>query len=239
MLKIKRIAAVLLCLVIISGCFMLPAGAATNGAIQPFAIITALSINVRDKAGTDGNRIGGLTMGKQVDVYDSVNAGDSVWYKINYNGNDGYIDASNAVLVKNIGMVTAGAVNVRSEPSKTSSRVGEVDFGDEVYICDIVKADGETWYKIYVVLGYAYVVANYVDIMTMPVSDVRATWNNDTVLKVVGHNIPKGYTLTTLPCCHHAGGQFGQTGTSGQDGQADNTLANTETTSQAGGRINQ
>ena len=195
MSKVKRIAAVLLCLVMITGCFMIPGSAATNGAIQPFAIITALSINVRDKAGTDGNRIGGLTIGKEVDVYDTVTSGDSIWYKIKYDGKDGYIDGSNAVLVKNIGMVNAGAVNVRTEPSKSATRVTELTLGDEVYICDTVKADGETWYKIYAVLGYAYVMANYVSIMTMPVSDVSATWNNDIILKVVGHNIPAGYTL--------------------------------------------
>lgn len=196
MSKIRKIAAVLLCLVIISGCFMIPGSAAANGAIQPFAIVTGISINVRDKAGTDGSRIGGLTIGKEVDVYDTVTSGDSIWYKIKYDGKDGYIDGSNAVLVKNIGMVNSGAVNIRTEPSKTATRVTEATLGDELYICDTVKADGDTWYKIYAVLGYAYVMANYVSIMTMPVSDVNATWNNDIILKVVGHNIPAGYTVS-------------------------------------------
>lgn len=48
-------------------------------------------LNVREGAGTDKKIIGGLTRGKTIKVLDTEEVNNQLWYKIKYNGKDGYV----------------------------------------------------------------------------------------------------------------------------------------------------
>ena len=193
----RKIIALLLAVLTVTGLFAFTASAEPDIDNKP-AVITAGSINVREGPGEDYQRIGGLTFGKMVFVTDSVAADGKVWYKINYEGAPGYILSTYVSLIKDIGMITAGSVNVRQEASESSARVGGMTFGTAVWILSETKSGSDTWYKIIFNEDTAYVKANYVGIMSMPAgSEVKATYKNDITLNAFCRNVPKDYQVIT------------------------------------------
>ncbi|NJP37432.1 SH3 domain-containing protein [Alkalicoccus luteus] len=126
--------------------------------------ITASSLNVRSGPSTSNRIVGSLSRGDKVDLQEK--SGD--WYKIS----SGYIHSSfvntegsgpssggsapEAATTK--GEVTANSLNVRSEPSTSSSIVGSLTRGTQV---DIHEQNGN-WYTIKRGNGWAYVHASYV-----------------------------------------------------------------------------
>ncbi len=53
--------------------------------------VTASALNVRAAAGTSNRIIGSLSRGTQVEILGNTEVGGKTWYKIDYNGSDGYI----------------------------------------------------------------------------------------------------------------------------------------------------
>lgn len=193
----RKTVALLLAVLSVFGLLAVNAGADLEAVGKP-AVITAGSINVREGPGEDYQRIGGLTFGKMVFVTDSVAADGKVWYKINYEGATAYILSSTAELIKDIGMITAGSVNLRQEASESSARVGGMTFGSAVWIIGETKSGSDTWYKIRFNDGYAYVKSNYAGIMSLPAaSSVNATYKNDITVCAYCKNVPKGYQVIT------------------------------------------
>lgn len=53
--------------------------------------VTASALNVRSAAGTSNRIIGSLSRGTQVEILGNTEVGGKTWYKIDYNGSNGYI----------------------------------------------------------------------------------------------------------------------------------------------------
>lgn len=197
----RKIIALLLALLTVSGLFAFHAGAGLDVDNKP-AIIIGGAVNVRENPGEDSQRIGGLTYGKMVFVTDTVTADGKIWYKINYEGANGYILSTYAALLKDIGMVNAGAVNIRKEASESSERIAGLSYGKPVWIIGEVKNGSDTWYKFLYKDGdtytNAYIKSNYVGIMALPESfSAKATYKNDITVCAYYRNVPVGYQVIT------------------------------------------
>ena len=111
--------------------------------------VTATGLNVRKGPSTNHAKIGLLGQGKVVQVTGESNG----WYRISYNGQDGWISAqftksasggstSNSVNQKYT--VTATSLNVRSGPGTSNSRIGSLSNGAVV----TAVSESKGWLKI-------------------------------------------------------------------------------------------
>ena len=134
-------------------------------------VVTAGSLNVRSDAGFGGDRIGGLKFGE---VIQAKGQRDD-WILIDYEGTPGWVNRNylaltysreTAIMPITYKVTGAGAVNVRSDISTSSTRIGGLTYGKEVLVTGIrTDADGEKW----LVMDYdgddgrqlGYVVARY------------------------------------------------------------------------------
>ncbi|MEZ7892328.1 MAG: SH3 domain-containing protein [Candidatus Wallbacteria bacterium] len=123
-------------------------------------------LNVRSGPSTDNSIIGRLHMNDKVDILGS----DNGWYKINYNGQTGWIsgryvtkspatsesysDKKSEGYVK----VSSGYLNVRSAPNTNSSVLGHLSRNEKVNI--IGSQNG--WYKINYSGGTGWVCGYYI-----------------------------------------------------------------------------
>lgn len=145
-------------------------------------VVTSATLNVRSAPSTGDSIIGRLTCGQKV-IADAKTA-DGAWYRIQYNGQTGFIFAQFAVAggtcsvanasvapaaapaaaapaaatVGNI-TVTSELLNVRSGPSTTSQIIGRLKRGDALQ-ATARTADGK-WLEIVYNNGKGYVFAAY------------------------------------------------------------------------------
>ena len=114
-------------------------------------VVTAGSLNIRDDASPKGKRLGGLGYGDFVLGNLEVNG----WVMIKKGTTVGWVDRRYIALTLNEYTcidpvkytITAGAVNVRSEPDSTvENRIGSVTYGKEVLVTGITKdGSGDEW----------------------------------------------------------------------------------------------
>ena len=194
MKTMKKLAALLLAVLFLASAATFGASA-ENEPVQKPAIITAGAVNVRAQPGESADRIGGLTLGKEVFVLEMTIANGKIWYKIYYQDTVGYILSTYAFLVKDIGMVTVGALNVRLTPSTGGLRVGGLSMGDGVYILEEIENEEGTWYRISYGVTDAYVLGSAIGIMRLPTSDGEADYKKNVVVRAYGYNVPAGYKM--------------------------------------------
>ena len=137
--------------------------------------VTTSSLNVRANASTNSSRIGSLKKGTIVEI---ENISSNGWYKIKYKKGYGYVsgkyieilnDSSTDTTVIKKGKINTNTLNVRSEASASSSKIGTLSKGT---IVDIVKIEKNGWYKIKYKKGYGYISGSYVvDVDTDDESD--------------------------------------------------------------------
>ncbi len=160
------------------------------------ATITCNSLNVRQGPGTSYARIGGLTRGQTVEVYEDT--GD--WLKIKYGSETGYIaqqytnfkdkvdpGTTDPVSTPDPGTTTepekpaeqtkgkvvnvTSSLNVRSGPGTSYGKVGSLGPSDTVVI--LGKENG--WYKIEYAGGVGYVSGDYIEVITGTVTEDPGT----------------------------------------------------------------
>ena len=138
-------------------------------------VVNASSLNVRSEGSTSSSKIGALSRGTKVNIVDKLSNG---WYKIKFNNGYGYIsgdyivnivevgssnnsssNTSQATTVTHTGVVNASSLNVRSEGSASSSKIGSLSRGTKVNIVDKMS---NGWYKIKFRNGYGYVSGDYI-----------------------------------------------------------------------------
>ncbi len=134
--------------------------------------INTNTLNVRSGTSTNSSKIGTLSKGTIVEI---VKVEKNGWYKIKYKKGCGYVsssyvidinsndntdnDTSNGETVIKKGKINTEILNVRSESSASSSKLGTLSKGTVV---DIVKIEKNGWYKIKYKKGYGYVSGQYV-----------------------------------------------------------------------------
>ncbi len=103
-------------------------------------------INVRDIAGTSGNKIGTLSLCEKVYV---ISADSNDWYKISYNGGEAYVSGGYIKKVSDISSFTTTPatikgddINIRSAASADAERVEVLSNGTAV---SFIKDAGNGW----------------------------------------------------------------------------------------------
>ena len=105
--------------------------------------ITASELNIRDQAGTNGNKVGTYVKGDKVVVTETSNGWgktDKGWISLNYV----YIDGTEGDGA-GTGVVTGDNVNIRKGPGTGYESVGSLNEGDEVEILAQFEIDGTMW----------------------------------------------------------------------------------------------
>ncbi|MFB4161658.1 SH3 domain-containing protein [Geomicrobium sp. JSM 1781026] len=143
------------------------------------AVVSHHTLSVRDAANGTATRLGVLTEGDQIEIYEYVNGGP--WVKFNYNGVVAYTHSDYLRSVTSepnptppdeeaIGeKIATGIVNastrlaVRSLPSGSSEMITRLSNGDRVDIYEFVN--GGPWVKIIHNGDVAYTHADYLDII--------------------------------------------------------------------------
>ncbi len=126
-------------------------------------VYTTANLNVRDKASTNGKKLGVLKKGTAVEVIELKNG----WYTIKYNGKTGYISAKYTTEVKpgtekpttpaTKTVYTTSDLNVRAEPNKNAKKLGVLKKGAEVKTITLKNG----WYSIAYNGKTGYISAKY------------------------------------------------------------------------------
>uniref|UniRef100_UPI00260A6FC6 SH3 domain-containing protein n=1 Tax=Terrisporobacter sp. TaxID=1965305 RepID=UPI00260A6FC6 len=155
--------------------------------------VNASSLNVRDGASSNYNKLGSLARGTTINIVDKMSNG---WYKIKFRNGYGYVsgdyitdvkpvntsgdsnDTSSSTTVTHTGRVKATALNVRNGAGTSYAHIGTLLKGTTVNIVDKMS---NGWYKIKFGNGYGYVSASYISDVT-PVSGSNDS-SDSTVIK--------------------------------------------------------
>lgn len=134
---------------------------ATQDQNQP-ATVAAGPLNVRSGPGTSYKRIGSLNVGASLIIHSTTDG----WYQITCGDLEGYVSAQyvtlgDAVVKEQVGLVSAGPLNVRSGPGTGYSRVGSLSAGTYISI----HSSSSGWYKISYGKLEGYVSASYVTVI--------------------------------------------------------------------------
>jgi len=130
--------------------FSVSAFAALQGSVNESGI------NVREAASTDSAKVDMLEEGSQVEILGK----EDEWFKVAYDNEYGvYISAEYVTVQNAVGEITSDNVNIRKNPSTSSTIVAAARTGDTV----TVVAKDDEWLKIVRTNGdVAYVSADYV-----------------------------------------------------------------------------
>ncbi|WP_100400316.1 N-acetylmuramoyl-L-alanine amidase [Bacillus sp. FJAT-44742] len=136
------------------------------GEITQTGIITGVqsSLNVRSQPSTSSSILGGLPNGTEIDIYEE----DGSWAKIDFGGDVGYVSMTYVSIseptYEATGTVSGvqNSLNVRSQPSGSSSIIGGLSNGTSL---DIYEIDGN-WAKIDYNGDIGYVSMTYVSLNT-------------------------------------------------------------------------
>ena len=133
--------------------------------------VTASALNVRSGPSTKNHIVGMVVKGTKLTIL--ATQGD--WYRISFNGKDGYVHAnyvkletsdnttpppSNNVIGK--ATVTASSLNVRNGASTSNKKIGSLAKGKQVELLEKVGA----WYKIKYGSGTGYVHGDYLKLIS-------------------------------------------------------------------------
>ncbi|WP_343337684.1 hypothetical protein TPELB_26930 [Terrisporobacter petrolearius] len=143
----------------------------SSGTVIKKGKINTNSLNVRSSGSTNSSKLGTLSKGAIVEI---VKVDKNGWYKIKYKKGYGYVsssyvvdiktndnsnNSSNGEIVIKKGKINTERLNVRSDASASSSKLGTLSKGTVV---EIVKIEKNGWYKIKYKRGYGYVSGQYV-----------------------------------------------------------------------------
>lgn len=133
--------------------------------------VNTASLNVRSGPGTSYARIGSLKLNTLVNIVSSANG----WYQITTNSISGYVSAdyitlgSDPLAEPEEGMITHAALNVRTGPGTSYTKISSLSRGTIVKVLD--KVNG--WYKISYGSVTGYVSGSYVIILESSPSTSR------------------------------------------------------------------
>ena len=120
-------------------------------------IITASELNIRSKAGTDGDIVGKLTTGDRVEILERSGGWGRIekgWISLDYVYQDGTAGKNPAK-----GVVLGDQLNIRSGPGTKYGSVGSLKAGDRVNILEQFTIGGTKWgciEKGWICLDYVY-----------------------------------------------------------------------------------
>ena len=159
-------------------------GSSSNTAVKSTKVVTANSVNFRTGPSTSYSSMGKLNKGTEVGFISESNG----WSKISYNGKVGYMSSqylsnktntpstdNSDTVVKSTKVVSASAVNFRTGPSTSYSKIATLSKGTEVGF--ISESNG--WSKISYNGKVGYMASEYLANKT----NAPSTGNSDNTVK--------------------------------------------------------
>jgi uncharacterized protein YgiM (DUF1202 family) len=140
---------------------------------QKTGVVTADVLNVRSGPSTDYSKIDAVYSGKQLTITGEING----WYQVSYDGKSGYVSGEYVAIKDNTppadpgddpdtsvanktGIVSANALNVRSGPGTSYSKIDCIFAGKKVTLLSLSNG----WYNISYDGKTGYVSAEYIDV---------------------------------------------------------------------------
>ena len=158
--KFLKISAVLLILI----CLLLSSSATQARAVsEGGGTINAQGVNLRSEPTTASGIITVLYEGDEVVVTDKSTSG---WYKVNYDGNTGYVSSEFVSLASSAqgdfgrGTVTGDTVRIRSGPGTSYDILDYVDTGDTLSVTGV----SDDWYKVSINGNTGYIRSDYLSL---------------------------------------------------------------------------
>ena len=146
---------------------VIPMGAAAAGDVKYGIAFTKANLRLRSEASTSSTSLVTASKGEVVLV---LNEGDNGWYRVSYNGQEGYMSGphldiqttGNADL--GYGTITASKVNLRKGPGVSHGIVAIGTRGSTAYVVGI---DGG-WYRVIYGSNICYIRSDYLDLTEIP-----------------------------------------------------------------------
>jgi len=129
-----------------------------NNTVVAKGIITASELNIRSKAGTDGEIVGKLYTGDRVEILEKSGGWGRTskgWISLDYVYQDGTTGKNTAK-----GVATGTQLNVRTGPGTNYGQAASLSFGDRVNILEQFTIKGTKWGCIdkgWICLDYVYI----------------------------------------------------------------------------------
>lgn len=142
--------------VLLPGIPSLPKEGTVVHAAEGSFTVTADVLNVRSGAGTYFSKIGSVIQGTELDVIEKLANG---WYRINYNGETGYVSSEYVYSPAGWHEVTAYRLNVRSGPGNEHEIIDVIENGTKL---EVIHTENNDWLKINYNGKMAYVYGKYV-----------------------------------------------------------------------------
>lgn len=136
-------------------------------------ICNAPVVNIRVEATTEGRVIDNAVRGQMFAITEYTE--DSVWHRVNYKGEIGYINAEYMYVAEwedgeQITLATVtDSVNVRKNPATTGAVIINALKGEQYLVLE--EDDGSGWYKVGFPEGMGYISAEYLEIETLSIND--------------------------------------------------------------------
>ena len=161
----KRILSLILVMALIFS--VLPLGAAAAGDVKYGIAFTKANLRLRSEASTSSSSLATASKGEVVLL---LSKGDKDWYKVCYNGQEGYMSGTylnvkttgNAEL--GIGTINASKVNLRKGPNASQSIVAVGAKGETAYVVGIENG----WYRVIFGSNICFIRSDYLDLSEIP-----------------------------------------------------------------------
>lgn len=131
-------------------------------------VVTSDDLNLRDDASVDATLIDTLPAGTAVVITsDPITVDTEVWYAIESDYGDGYVDGAYLTDPATIptgtsATINTDALNLRAAAGLDSEVVAELDSGTEITVMsDPTLLDGITWYQVDTAAGSGWVAGEY------------------------------------------------------------------------------
>lgn len=151
--------------------------------VEAKATVTSDTLNVRDAAGIDGKKVGGLKKGDKITVYARTVVGKQTW---GYIGTgwcclDGYTALDTSAVVAKGTVTGTDTLNIRKEPSKNSDNLGSLNKDAAVSVYEVTKVGEVYWGHIkdtgWVCMSYVKQDAATVDSAKIDLVDITGQVN--------------------------------------------------------------
>ena len=161
----KRVLSLILAVVLVFS--MIPLGAAAAGDVKYGIAFTKANLRLRSEASTSSKSLATSSKGEVVLV---LSKGDQDWYKVSYNGQEGYMSGTyldvkttgNAELGN--GTINASKVNLRKGPGASHGIVAVGTKGNSAYVVGIENG----WYRVIYGSNVCYIRSDYLDLTEVP-----------------------------------------------------------------------
>ena len=161
----KRILSLILALTLIFS--VIPLGAAAASDVKYGIAFTKANLRLRSEASTSSTSLATSSKGEVVLV---LNESDNGWYKVSYNGKEGYMSGTHLDVKTTghaelgYGTINASKVNLRKGPGASHSIIAVATKGATAYVVGIENG----WYRIIFGSNICYIRSDYLDLTEVP-----------------------------------------------------------------------